>query len=168
MTEQEIIDILVKSFPFLEGQISSPMKMRVFTGFLTPEQFGEVIQFVRYNLNFTRGHHVIGTDEGDDLGFSYILSGEDNILLVLREKAPKANPEIRSQTKLYPSMLLHELELKDLFGADVKGLSSNRNYPLPDGWPEGQYPMRKEWNPDYFNKDTMRYEPPEAKNDEKV
>ncbi len=164
MTEQEIIDALVEKFPDLEGLVSSPMEKRVFTGFLSTERFEEVIQFVRYNLNFFRGHHVVGTDEGDDLGFTYILSGDDNILLVLREKVPKLNPEIKSQTKLYPSMLLHELELKDLFGANVRGLRSNRNYPLPDGWPEGQYPMRKEWNPDYFNKETMQYEPPESRN----
>ena len=168
MTEQEIIDVLVGKFAFLIGKVNSPLKMRVFTEFLTPEQFEQVIGFVRYDMNFTKGHHVIGTDEGDNLGFTYILSGEDNILLALRETAPKANPVINTQTKLYPSMLMHELELIDLFGADVRGIKSDRRYPLPDEWPKGQYPMRKEWKPEYFNKETLRYEPPEEKDTETV
>ena len=42
----------------------------------------------------------------------------------------------------------------------VHGLPEGPSFPLPDCWPEGQYPLRKEWNPAYFNKKTMAYEPP--------
>ena len=73
-----------------------------------------------------------------------------------------ADPRVRSQYALYPSLLMHERELVDLFGADMRELPPGPSYPLPDGWPKGQYPLRKEWNPAYFNKDTMRYEPPEG------
>ena len=114
-------------------------------------------------MGFYRSHHVIGTDEGDNLGFLYIVSGSDNILLILREIAPKSNPVINSICKLYPSIVLHERELVDLFGAVVEGLPEGPSYPLPDNWPKGNYPMRKEWNPKYLNKDTMTYEPPQEK-----
>ena len=62
--------------------------------------------------------------------------------------------------ELFPSLMLHEREMVDLFGVQVSGLPEGPSYPLPDGWPAGEYPLRKEWNPSYFNKQTMTYEPP--------
>ena len=35
-----------------------------------------------------------------------------------------------------------------MFGIKVEGLPEGERYPLPDGWPEGQYPLRKDWNKD--------------------
>ena len=61
-----------------------------------------------------------------------------------------------------PSIVLHEREIVDLFGVEVEGLPDGPHYPLPDGWPEGNYPMRKDWDPKKFNKDTMKYEQPQG------
>jgi membrane-bound hydrogenase subunit beta len=33
----------------------------------------------------------------------------------------------------------------DLLGIQVEGIPPGRHYPLPEGWPEGQYPLRKDW-----------------------
>lgn len=160
MNEQKIIDILCENFSFLQGKVSSPNKYRVFTDFLTPEQFNQVIPFVHDSLNFYRALHVIGTDEKDSIGFLYLFSNSDQIILGIREKAPKESPKVNSLSNLYPGMLMHEREMVDLFGAQIEGLPEGPSYPLPDGWPKGQFPMRKEWNPEYFNKQTMQYEPP--------
>ena len=46
------------------------------------------------------------------------------------------------------------------------GLVGGPTYPLPDNWPAGNYPMRKEWNPAYFDNKTMTYNPPAPKNTE--
>lgn len=63
-------------------------------------------------------------------------------------------------TDLFPALALHERELVNLFGAVVEGLPGDSSFPLPDGWPEGSYPMRKDWNPQYFDQETMTYNPP--------
>ncbi len=165
MTEQEAVKKINAHFPFANAV--SPRRLRVFTDYLPPAQFEQVLRFAHDEMGFTHGEHVVGTDEGEDLGFSYIVSNGDFILLVVREKVPKANPAARSQYGLYPSLLLHERELVDLFGADMKNLPEGPSFPLPDGWPKGQYPLRKEWKPEYFNRKTMRYEPPtEGENEE--
>ena len=90
----------------------------------------------------------------------FILSNREGIILALKEKAPKLDPRIRTMTELYPSLELHERELVNLFGAVVEGLPGDSSYPLPDGWPKGSYPLRKDWKPEYFDKNTMTYKPP--------
>ena len=102
----------------------------------------------------------MGTDEGEDLGFIYLLTNDEGIILALKEKAPKSDPKISSLSGDYPSLEFHERELVSLFGAEVEGLPAGPSYPLPDGWPEGNYPLRKEWNPEYFDQNTMTYNPP--------
>lgn len=160
MTEQEIVTTLCEKFDFLKDNMTVQREKRIFTKFLNKEEFEQVIYYAHDEMNFFRAHHVVGTDEGDDLGFIYFLSNENHIILALKEKAPKSSPKIHTMTGIYPSLLLHERELVDLFGAVIEDLPEGLSYPLPDGWPKGSYPMRKEWNPDYFNKDTMTYNPP--------
>jgi len=158
--EEEIVGILVKKFPFLQDRISVKKEKRIFTGALSRDEFEKIVRYVHDDMNLFRAHHVVGTDEGENIGLLYILSGDDNILLALREVVPKANPAVKSISDMYASIVLHERELADLFGAVFEGLPEGPSYPLPDGWPKGNYPLRKEWNPKYFNKETMTYEPP--------
>lgn len=160
MTEQQIVDDLCEEFVFLEYRIGVQRKQRIFTKPLDRNEFELVIHYAHDRIGFTKTLHVVGVDDGDHLGFVYLLSNEDNIILALKEKAPKSDPRITSMSELYPSLILHERELVDLFGAKVEGLPDGPSYPLPDGWPTGNYPMRKEWKTEYFDKETMTYNPP--------
>lgn len=163
--EQDIADRLCKEFSFLRDKVFVQRKKRIFTEPLTREEFERVLHYAHDKLDFYRANHVVGTDEGDDLGFIYLLSNREGIILALKEKAPKSDPVIRSMTDVYPSLVMHERELVDLFGADVRGLPEGPSYPLPDGWPKGNYPMRKDWNPEYFDRNTMTYNPPRDDSD---
>ena len=33
----------------------------------------------------------------------------------------------------------------DLLGIKVNGLAEGQRYPLPEDWPKGDYPLRKDW-----------------------
>ncbi len=158
--DEEVLAALCVKFPFLADRISIQCEKRIFTKPLTPEEFQQIVPFVHDELDFFRACHVVGTDDGDSLGLLYILTDKSDTLLILRESVSKTNPVVKSISDIYPSILLHERELVDLFGVVVEGLPEGPRYPLPDGWPEGNYPMRKEWNPKYFDKNTMTYNPP--------
>ena len=158
MNAEETIRALNKRFP--ELQAASPRPLRVYTAFTEPKAFEEALKYAYHTLGYHKGKHIVGTDEVADIGLSYILSNDDNVLLVLRERVPKSAPFVRSMGGMYPSMMLHEREMVDLFGVQVSGLPEGPRYPLPDCWPEGEYPLRKEWNPAFFNKQTTTYEPP--------
>ncbi len=156
--EEEIKEALIKEFPFMSDRIYIQKSKRIFTKPITVCELESLFPFVREKLGFYRASHVVGTDEGDTLGLLYILCDSENNILMLRGSVPKSEPRINSASSLYPSIVLHERELKDLFGVEVIGLPDGPNYPLPDGWPKGSYPMRKDWDPDKFNKETMTYE----------
>jgi Ni,Fe-hydrogenase III component G len=158
--EQAIVDRLLRKFDFMQDKIYVQREKRIYTKPFEKEEFEKIIHYLHDDLGFSRANHVVGTDDGEDLGFIYLLTNNDGIILALKEKAPKSDPGINSMTDIYPSLDLHERELVDLFGANVAGLPDGPSYPLPDGWPKGSYPMRKDWDPKYFNKDTMTYEPP--------
>lgn len=160
LTEQEIVDKLVNKFDFLNEKVNVQRQKRIFTRPLSKEEFEQVFHYAHDELGFYKANHVVGTDDGDDLGFIYILSNADGIILAVKEKASKSDPRINSMTGVFPSLDLHERELVDLFGAVVQGLPEGPSYPLPDGWPKGNYPMRKDWNPKYLDKNSMTYNPP--------
>lgn len=164
--EEAIVQRLCQKFKFLNDRLHVQREKRIFTDFLTVGEFEQVLPYVHDELAFDRASHVVGTDEGEDLGFVYLLTNKEGIILALKEKAPKVDPRINSLSPVYPSLEFHERELAGLFGADVQGLPAGPPYPLPDGWPKGNYPLRKEWNPKYFDQDTMTYNPP-AENTEK-
>ena len=87
---------------------------------------------------------------------------------MLKQSAPKANPVIKSVCSTFPNALWHERELVDLFGAVVEELPPGLTYPLPDGWPAGNYPLRKEWKVEYFDRETMTYNPPAGDEDKQA
>ncbi len=167
-SENSIVNTIFDKFEFARGNIHIQKRMRIISDPFSKHEFEQIIKFLFEELNFKTAHHIVGIDYGTDLGFIYLLANNEHIIFALKEKVSKDNPCIDSMTKYYPSLLMHELELVDLFGAKVKDLPDAPSYPLPDGWPKGNYPMRKEWNPKYFDHKTMTYNPPSDEADNQV
>ena len=166
--EDKVVETIIERFPSLEEHCKIQRKQRIIVDALTRKNFEQVFAFLTQEAGFTTFHLIIGVDDGDDLGFVYVLSNADNIILLLKQSVPKANPVIKSVCSTFPNALWHERELVDLFGAVVEELPPGPTYPLPDGWPAGNYPLRKEWKVEYFDQSTMTYNPPqeEEKTDE--
>lgn len=160
--EEKAVERLVSAVPFLEGKLTVTAEKRIFCSSLDRNQFNRLVKFLKEDGDFFRAHHVVGIDEKENLTFMYIFSNADYVMLAVKESVRRSNPEIDSAAVLFPAFLIHELELVDLFGAVIDGLPDMPHYPLPDGWPKGNYPMRKDWNPAYFDKETMTYNPPET------
>lgn len=159
--EEKVVKTIVERFPSLEEHIKVQRRQRIIIDSLVRKNFEQVFAFLTQKAGFTTFHLIIGVDDGDDLGFVYILSNADNIILMLKQSAPKSNPVIESVCDTFPNALWHERELVDLFGAVVENLPPGPTYPLPDGWPAGNYPLRKEWKVEYFDRETMTYNPPQ-------
>lgn len=158
--EERIVSQILEHFPVLIGHVNIQRSRRIIFDSLPRERFEEVFLFLVKELDFKTFHLVIGVDDGDDLGFVYAISNNDNIIALVKERASKTAPCIRSVCSIFPNALWHERELVDLFGAIVEELPPGPSYPLPDNWPAGNYPLRKDWNPAYFDRDSLTYNPP--------
>jgi len=137
-------EALVAAFPFLEGKIRVQRERRLWAE-VEIKSFREVFDRAVDGLGFIIMCIVTGLDEGEELGFLYHVANESGTILCLHTKAPKSEPVIRSVSDRFPSAHIYERELIDLLGARVEGLPPGNRYPLPDDWPEGQYPLRKDW-----------------------
>lgn len=146
--EKSIQKSLIEKFGFMEGKINITRERRIFAE-VPREEFISVIEFACKEMGFDSLCTITGLDVGDDLQFIYHLAEKNGTMLNLKQNAPKSDPVIKSVTPIYNGAIFYEKELIDLLGAVVDGLpEGGRRYPLPDGWPQGQYPLRKDWKPD--------------------
>jgi len=144
MTQDDILQNLVKKFPYLEGKIRAPRARRIFTDDITAN-FDEVFDYAVNDLGFSILCTITGLDEGQNLTFVYHIARTDGIILSIKKSVPKSNPVIKTIISRFFGAQIYERELEDLLGAKVEGLPAGRHYPLPEGWPKGEYPLRKDW-----------------------
>ena len=145
--ENELQRNLVAQFPFLADQITLQRARRLWAK-LPLEQLHPVLVHAKEQLGFSMLCTITGTDEGDCLGLLYHMAHDNGIVLTLMTTAPKDGPGPASVTPYFPTAELSEREVIDLLGARFEGMPKGPRYPLPDGWPEGQYPLRKDWKPE--------------------
>jgi Ni,Fe-hydrogenase III large subunit/Ni,Fe-hydrogenase III component G len=83
----------------------------------------------------------------------YILSMEGSVKshVVIRGLVPPSRPEFPSVTPRVPAAVWAEREARDMFGLQPVGTPDARRLVLPDDWPEGLYPLRKD-TMDYRNR----------------
>ena len=109
------------------------------------EIFMDVLRYAVSSLGFDHLCTITGLDNGTEFEFLYHIANADGILMSLKLKAAKDNPVISSVLPIFTGATFYELELEGLLGVKVDGLPEGRQYPLPDNWPKGQYPLRKDW-----------------------
>ena len=88
---------------------------------------------------------ITGLDVGDRFEVIYHLYNNDGVLLSLKTFLSREDPHVPTVTGIFPGVSMYERELIDLFGIMVDGIPHSRRYPLPEDWPEGEYPLRKDW-----------------------
>ena len=147
MTNEETLKkLLIEKIGIPEDKVSIHRARRIFAE-VPLNNFIEIFAKIIKETGFYMLPAVTGTDEGENFGVSYHMSREDGTMLTLKTFTPKACPEIKTVTGYFPSATLYERELEDLLGIKVLGLAAGKRYPLPDDWPKGEYPLRKDWHP---------------------
>ena len=62
-------------------------------------------------------------------------------------RIPRDAASIPSIHSIIPSVSFYERELSEMFGITVVGAPSSERLFLPDDWPAGVYPLRKDFDP---------------------
>lgn len=71
---------------------------------------------------------------------------ESALLLIIIAMVDERNMEIRSITGKIPAAALYEREIQDLFGIVPLGHPDAKRLVLHGNWPQGEYPLRKEYD----------------------
>ena len=144
MLEENIKQELEKKFSYLKDKITIQRPRRIFVEALQDNLF-EIIDCLVKDMGFLALSAITGMDEGETFGVIYHLNKEGSILLNLRIHIPRNNPKLKTVTGYFLEADAYERELVDLLGIKVDGLPPGNRYPLPDNWPEGEFPLRKDW-----------------------
>ena len=93
-----------------------------------------------------------GVDGRNEMEVLYHFTIEDNNLVIsLRAILPKTKLEIDSITSVFAAAHWIEREIHELLGIKFIGHPQLQRLLLPENWPEGVHPLRKdyeEWDPD--------------------
>ena len=100
---------------------------------------------------------VVGNDErplNGHFAIYYVLSvegGEEDLdregekaYVVVRAMIPPHKPEFPAVSPKVPAAIWYEREVRDMFGLQPVGLPDERRLVLPDDWPDGLFPLRKD------------------------
>ena len=109
------------------------------------EKFREFLEFAADSLKVNIFCMLTGLDDKENYSFIYHMSDLPGVMLNIETSVPKEGARIATVTDMYPAADLQEREVLDLLGVQVDGLPDGKRYPLPDDWPEGEYPLRKDW-----------------------
>jgi len=108
----------------------------------------DVIKFLKERYDIRHIVTITGVDLGEDIELIYHLAPDNRTwLLNVRTKVPKKNPVIQTIIDILPGAVFYEREVNDLLGVKFEGHEIVGHFILPDDWPEGEYPLRKEWKP---------------------
>jgi Ni,Fe-hydrogenase III component G len=92
---------------------------------------------------------ITGFDPGPETGQLEVLyhfcAGE--AVITLRVTVPREGGSVATLSEVIPSAEVFERELIEMFGVTVAGLRKPQRLYLPDDWPEGVYPLRKDFDP---------------------
>lgn len=145
MTDAELIDKL-KADLGDRVEIANPARRRLFLKVAPAD-----LVSVTTKLRDAYGVVFLSTISGVDLGANYEIVyhfSTPETDFNLRTEVPTDRPHVASITPVIPGAILYERELQDMFGLVVDGLPDPRPLVLPDDWPAGVHPLRKDWKHD--------------------
>jgi Ni,Fe-hydrogenase III large subunit/Ni,Fe-hydrogenase III component G len=139
--------------------------------FVEPRSLKAACQFVFRELG-ARYVISIGSDDRQFSGGYLVIHNfafdHDHVLCAIMALLPADAPAVDSISDVVPAAGWAEREMRDLVGIEPVGHRYPKRLVLPDGWPEGVHPLRKDfpWNqvPDGFdeNSEFTFDDPPEG------
>jgi len=90
---------------------------------------------------------ITGLDLGAEAGAIEVLYHfcAGAAVVTLRVRTPRMSPSVPSICPIIPSASFFERELSEMFGVVVVGTPNPDRLYLPDDWPAGVYPLRKDF-----------------------
>jgi Ni,Fe-hydrogenase III component G len=99
---------------------------------------------VRAHWGYLAG--ITGLDLGVEAGQMEVLYHfcAGAAVVTLRVRVPRDQAAVPTICGLLPAASFYERELREMLGVEISGLTNVDHLFLPDDWPDGVYPLRKD------------------------
>ena len=148
-TREEILQTFRARFPEEVSRIFEKSTKRIYIE-IKPETILQAAEYLFREVG-ARFNIASGVDGRNHMEILYHFTVEDiNLVLSLRVILPKSHLEIASLTSVFTAAHWIEREIHELLGINFVGHPQLERLLLPEDWPEGVYPLRKdyqEWDP---------------------
>ena len=148
MTPEEVLGDLRKKFKDNIIEILGERSKKVYID-IKQESLVKISSYIFKDLK-ARFNTASGVDMRNHMEILYHFLIEDiNLLISLRVKLQKPKLEIDSLVPVFEGANWIEREIHEILGINFKGHPDLKRLLLPDDWPEGVYPLRrdyKEWD----------------------
>ena len=139
----ELLDNLCGRFGDAIKEINVKGPRRVFIT-VSPDAYKEVIHFL-HEQGFDFLEAITGIDAGDC--FVVMAHIGKSVSITVRTRIPRDDPKIPSIVDVYPGAEVYEREAHEMLGIVFEGNPRLERLLLPEDWPKGVYPLRKDYDP---------------------
>lgn len=131
-----------------------------------PSQIKEVAKMlVMQGARFVHLTAIDFSNQKNQIELNYFFSLIDNKMnVIVKIPLESSEPSISSISEIIPAVIWAERECNDLFGINFEGHPDLRRLVLPDNWPQGVHPLRKDFS--YNNRPPESQQPAPLKKPE--
>ena len=140
MTSRDFESELRAIFPNGEVRASEPRHLWVQLG---AGELHDAVRALGEKLGITHLSTIVGEDMRDHFLLSYPFAAPQ-IVVVLQVKVDRERAEVPSLAPILDGAIVYEREIHDILGIVPVGHPDLRRQVLPEDWPEGVYPLRKD------------------------
>jgi len=144
MSDTDIVESLKRDLGERVLEITNPDRRRIFLK-VAPADLVAAVTVLRDKYDCAFLSTITGLDTGAAFELLYHFASPVTTVHV-RAEIPRSDPRLPSICPVIPGAVLYERELQEMFGIVVQGIPDPRRLNLPDDWPDGQYPLRKDWH----------------------
>jgi Ni,Fe-hydrogenase III large subunit/NADH:ubiquinone oxidoreductase subunit C len=126
----------------LEFKVPKPRRAYLL---VKPGLHRDAISLLLKNIEETGISTITGTDLGNEIELNYHM--RCNGAVTIKTRVSREKPCVRTITDLIPGSSFYEREVYDLLGVMFEGHPNLTRFILPENWNQGEYPLRKDWEP---------------------
>jgi membrane-bound hydrogenase subunit beta len=143
MSDIEIVESLKKDLGAKALEVTNPDRRRVFLK-IAAADLVPAVTLLRDKYDCAYLATITGLDKGESFELLYHFASPV-VSLTVRTSIPRTEPRLPSICAVIPGAIFYEREIQEMFGITMEGIPDTRRLNLPDDWPDGQFPLRKDW-----------------------
>jgi len=141
---ENAVDVLKNNLAdaILELRVPRPRKAYIL---LKPERHRDAISLLLKQIEDIELSTISGVDLGNAIELNYHMTCAGTV--TLKNRVSREKPVTQTITDILPGANMYEREVFDLLGVVFEGHPNLERLLLPDSWPQGNYPLRRDWKP---------------------